>query len=89
MTEATWGGNEPAINWRMSASLENVPRGDSDLAEVTSLEGAVKAWLLLDDSHKAGAVLRPEHGIMIDGAATQVFHAEGIAMLAERLAVAG
>ncbi len=38
MAEATWGGRGTAeIDWRMSAALENVPRGDDDLAEVTSL----------------------------------------------------
>ena len=30
------------IDWRMSARLANVARGDSDLPEVTSLEGAAK-----------------------------------------------
>ena len=35
MTEATWGesAKTPEINWRMSASLENVARGDNDVAE--------------------------------------------------------
>ncbi|MDV3459216.1 hypothetical protein RZN05_19625 [Sphingomonas sp. HF-S4] len=53
MTEATWGGDamSPDINWRMSAALENVPRGDSDLAEVTSLAGAIVAWQSLDPEH--------------------------------------
>jgi hypothetical protein len=49
MNEASWGGaGSPKINWRMSVALENVPRGDEQLAEVTSLEGAVRAWLALD-----------------------------------------
>eukprot|EP01037_Dinobryon_pediforme_P029332 gene29332-32928_t len=45
MAEATWGDDTktPAIDWRMSASLEDVPRGSEDVAEVTSLEGAVRA----------------------------------------------
>ncbi|MFW2850749.1 hypothetical protein ACM61V_02325 [Sphingomonas sp. TX0543] len=44
MTEATWNDDAktPTIDWRMSASLENVHRGDEDLAEVTSLERAVR-----------------------------------------------
>jgi len=50
MTEATWddAAKNPPIDWRMSAALENVPRGNSDIAEVTSLEGAVRAWVTLD-----------------------------------------
>lgn len=34
MTEATWGesAKTPDINWRMSASLENVPRGEAKVA---------------------------------------------------------
>ena len=57
MTEATWGetAKTPEINWRMSASLENVPRGDSDVAEVTNLGRAVRDWRELDPSIK----LRP------------------------------
>ncbi|WP_277983319.1 hypothetical protein [Sphingomonas faeni] len=40
MTEATWSksAKTPDIDWWMSASLENVPRGDTDIAEVTNLE---------------------------------------------------
>ena len=54
MTEATWGDQTktPAIDWRMSASLEDVPRGDADVAEVTSLEGAVRSWAALDPAHR-------------------------------------
>ena len=91
MTEATWGDGTrtPSIDWRMSAALENVPRGDTDLAEVTSLEGAVRAWSQLDAKHQAEAVLKPERAVQIDGVSTEVFHAEGIAMLAEHLPAAG
>lgn len=87
MTEATWndGVKNPPINWRMSAALEDVPRGADDVAEVTSLEGAVRAWLDLDPAHQAKAILRPEHPVRIDGAAHDTFSADGIAMLAERL----
>jgi len=54
MTEATWGNSAgpTAIEWTMSAALENVLRGDTDLAEVTSLEGAVRAWRDLDPEHR-------------------------------------
>lgn len=87
MTEATWGEEATSSNldWRMSAALENVPRGDSDLAEVTSLEGAVRAWTMLDADHREQAVLTPERPIQIDGALTATFTGEGIAALSERL----
>ncbi len=91
MTEATWGDSTktPAINWRMSASLENVPRGDSDVAEVTNLERAVRDWLALDPQHRDGAVLKSEHPVLIDGSAHSSFAGEGIAVLTERLPGAG
>ena len=86
MSEATWGGAaSPDIDWRMSAALENVPRGNEDLAEVTSLERAVRAWLALDAEHRGGAVLTPERSVMLDGASMDEFTGEGIAALAERL----
>jgi hypothetical protein len=89
-TEATWGdgAKTPPIDWRMSAALENVPRGEGDLAEVTSLEGAVRAWAELDPAHRAAAVLSVEHPVQIDGASLQSFSGEGIAALAERLSSA-
>ena len=37
------------IDWSMSAALANVQRGGSELPEVTSLEGAVRAWMALDN----------------------------------------
>ena len=87
MTEATWGegAKTPDIDWRMSAALENVPRGDSDVAEVTSLEGAVRAWLDLDPDHRSAATLTVERIVQIDGVPTQTFTGSGIAALAERL----
>lgn len=87
MTEATWGDDAktPDINWRMSAALENVPRGDEDLAEVTSLERAVRAWTRLDQEHRAAAVLTSERPVQIDGASSAAFTGAGIARLAERL----
>lgn len=87
MTEATWNDDAktPEINWRMSAALENVPRGEEDLAEVTSLEGAVRAWLQLDEQHRTVAELTPEHAILIDGVQHASFSGEGIAVLSERL----
>ncbi|MET4666045.1 hypothetical protein [Sphingomonas sp. PvP056] len=87
MTEATWGDDAktPEIDWRMSAALENVPRGDADLAEVTSLEGAVRAWTLLDPEHRNAAVLTPEHALQIDGTSLTTFAGDGIAALVDLL----
>ncbi len=69
----------------MSASLENVHRGNSDLAEVTSLRAAVPAWQQLDSDHKAAAILTPEHALLIDGVATASFSGEAVTAFAERL----
>lgn len=87
MTEATWNDatKTPAVDWRMSAALEDVPRGDTDVAEVTSLEGAVRAWSELDPAHRGDATLTPERPILIDGAAHASFSGEGIGLLAELL----
>jgi hypothetical protein len=87
MTEATWGDDvtTPDIDWHVSASLEHVPRGDADLAEVTSLERAVRAWIELDPEHKAAATLTIEHPVQIDGVSMNAFVGEGISVLADRL----
>ncbi len=87
MTEATWNdqAKTPEIDWRMSAALENVPRGDEDVAEVTNLERAVRDWTILDPRHRSAAVLTPEHPVQIDGASLASFAGDGIAALAERL----
>lgn len=68
MAEATWGdATAPSIDWRMSAALENVPRGNEDLPEVTNLEAAVRAWLGLDPERQAQAVLTLERTVNING----------------------
>lgn len=86
MDEASWGeAATPAIDWRMSAALECVPRGGNELAEVTSLEGAVRAWLALDPDHRDAATLRPERALVIDGVSMEEFAGNGIAALADRL----
>ncbi len=87
MTEASRGDatRTPSIDWRMSASLENVPCGDADMAEVTSLAGAVRAWRGLDPRHRAAAILTPERALQIDGVSTASFAGEGIMTLSERL----
>jgi hypothetical protein len=87
MTEATWGDDAktPDIDWRMSAALEDVPRGGEDVAEVTSLEGAVRAWIGLDPEHKDAATLTTERPVQIDGVSGSSFSGTGIAALAERL----
>lgn len=91
MPEATWndGTETREVNWRMSASLENVPRGESDLAEVTNLERAVRDWLALEVRHRADATLTTEHPVLIDGASSTSFAGEAIAALASRLPQAG
>lgn len=86
MDGAIWGdAASPELDWRMSAALENVPRGDADLAEVTNLETAVRAWVALDAAHRAAATLTPERPILIDGASMPTFYGDGIAALVERL----
>ncbi len=66
----------------MSAALESVPHGDSDLAEVTSLEGAVRAWTALDPDHQIHARLSTERPIQLKGVATAVFTGNAIGELA-------
>ena len=73
------------IDWRMSAVLANVDRGGSELAEVTSLEQAVRAWLALDNGLQNEAVLRPERAIVIDGETVAAFEGQAIRALADRL----
>ncbi|WP_347303842.1 hypothetical protein V5740_04260 [Croceibacterium sp. TMG7-5b_MA50] len=86
MTEAVWGdAASPGIDWKMSAALQNVVRGQEELAEVTSLEGAVRAWRALDPAHRDGAILTPERPLMLDGVSTAELHGEHIAILADRL----
>lgn len=87
MTEATWGNSAktPDIDWRMSAALEDVPRGNGDVAQVTSLEGAVRSWVGLDPLHQAAATLTSDRPIWLDGVASGSFSGNGIAALAECL----
>jgi hypothetical protein len=87
MTEATWGEGTktPKMDWRMSASIENVPRGETDVAEVTNLERAVRDWLALDPEHQAVATLTTEHAVQIDGISSTTFTGQAIAALADHL----
>jgi hypothetical protein len=87
MTEAIWGeaAKTPEIDWRMSASLENVPRGETDVAEVTNLERAVRDWLALDSQHQTAATLSTEHAVQIDGVSSTAFTGQAIAALADHL----
>lgn len=87
MTEATWGEGSKtlSINWRMSAALENVPRGDTEMAEVTNLERAVREWSELDAMHRDSAVLTPEHPIQLDGILHSSLAGAAIADLAAHL----
>lgn len=90
MTEASWNNEAktPAIDWSVSAALENVERGGQDIAEVTSLESAVRAWQVLDSKHKADAVITIEQPIQLDGVSTSQFSGDTIAALVEHLPVA-
>lgn len=74
-----------SIDWQMSAALENVPRGDAELAEVTSLAGAVRAWAALDAELQAEAVLTPERPVAVDGETVERFAGMAIRDLANRL----
>lgn len=88
MAEATWGDPlSPSIDWKMSASLENVTRGSEAVPEVTNLEAAVRAWLHLDDpGMKADAVLTLERPVHLEGAMPlDRFVGEAIGDLAQRL----
>ena len=87
MDEAVWdeGTKTPAIDWRMSAALENVPRGESDLAEVVNLESAVRDWQTLDEAHRDVALLTPERPLLIDGVSHRSFAGHGIQALADLL----
>ncbi|KIU30379.1 hypothetical protein SR41_00200 [Sphingomonas melonis] len=73
------------IDWRMSAVLANVDRSGSELAEVTSLEQAVRVWLALDNGLQNEAVLRPERAVVIDGETVAAFEGQAIRALADRL----
>jgi len=87
MTEATWGesAKTPDINWRMSASLENTPCGDADIAEVTNLERAGRDWVRLDPEHREAATLTTDHAVQIEKVSSTTFTGEAIAALAEHL----
>ena len=87
MSEASWGETTktPTIEWRMSASLENVARGDGEISEVTSLGGAVRAWFELDPKDQTAATPTPERPVLIEGATQASFAGDAIAILSERL----
>ena len=86
MVEASWGdAATPDVDWHMSAALENVPRGGEELAEVTSLEGAVQAWMALDPQHRSHATLTPERPLLVDGASLAELRGEHIGALAALL----
>ena len=65
-------------------AAQNVARGDGEMAEVTSLEGAVRAWLELDPEHRTAALLTPERPVQIDGVAMASFEGDAITILSER-----
>lgn len=87
MTEGIWNdaAKTPCIDWTVSASLKDVERQERDVAEVTNLEEAVRAWLLLDPSHRNAVWLTVEHPIQLDGVATSHFSGYTLKALAEHL----
>ena len=86
MVEASWGdAASPDINWRVSAALENVPRGLEELVEVTSLEKAVRAWLALDPAHQEDAILIPQHALIVEGVSMIEIRGDNIGSLALKL----
>ncbi len=87
MTEASWsGGDAGAIAWKMSASLEDVPRGGEQVPEVTSLERAVRAWRELSPDQRTTAVLTSERPVTMPGETpVDRFVGDAIGRLAEQL----
>jgi hypothetical protein len=87
MTEANWSGQDAgAIEWTMSASIEDVQRGESHVPEVTSLENAVRAWRDLPPEQQAEAVLTSERPVSLpEQSPVDRFVGEAIGHLAARL----
>lgn len=87
MAEATWGDDtqNPPIDWKASAALEDIVRNGEHVPEVTNLERAVREWTALESAHRAGAVLTLEHPVTIDGVEHHRLTADGIQMLAAKL----
>ena len=73
------------IDWTMSAALENVTRGGAEVPEVTSLEGAVRAWMELKDPLQTQASLTPERAVELAGETRATFSGQEIAALADLL----
>lgn len=73
----------------MSAALHAVERGGSEVPEVTSLAGAVRAWLDLDNAMQNSAILTPERPVSLDGEAVGAFEGQAIRALADQLPSAG
>ena len=65
--------------------VENVPRGDTDIAEVTNLERAVRDWVRLNPERREAATLTADHTVQIEGVSSTTFTGEAIAALAEHL----
>lgn len=74
-----------SIDWRMSASLENVLRNGGEYPEVTSLEQAVRAWSALDEGHQSQARLMMDRPVSINGALIAAFTGSAIAALLKYL----
>lgn len=80
---------ENPIDWTMSAALENVARGNVGLPEVTSLEGAVRAWLELDPEDRSEATLTLERPLVLEGTRRMELDGDEIQLLADRVPANG
>lgn len=87
MNEGSWGEatSTPIIDWSASAGLENVARGGHEIAEVTSLEGAVRAWLALEPTLQEKATLTVERPVLLNEVDHSHLAGLTIAALAEHL----
>lgn len=73
----------PTIDWRMSATLENVLRGGEEFPEMTSLEQAAHTWRELDGL-RAHARQTMERPISLNGALVAAFTGSAIEPLFRR-----
>jgi len=87
LSEGSWGESTstPIIDWSVSAGLENVSRGGQEIAEVTSLEGAVRAWQALEPALQEKATLTIDRPVLLNGVAHSHLAGLTIAALAEHL----
>jgi hypothetical protein len=86
MTVATCcDGGTPKIDRRTSAALADVPPGQTDLPEATSLRSAVRERTGPDPEHGQNPVLTSERAVRIDGTSSTSLSGDVIAALAGHL----